>query len=414
LFSKYKTLLINFGYLNIVQVINYLVPILIIPYIISTIGLESFGLINYSISIGTYFFLVMDFGFSLYGVKLVKENIGSSKRLSAIFCSIFLIKIIVTILCFLILYFLVEVITTLREEKLLMLITFTSFFAQSLFPSWFFQGTEKMSYILVLTALSKLIYGSLLLLFLESYNYIFVPIASTIGWIFVSFLGIIIIQKKHKITIVKLTKTHTMSYLTESFSLFISQFSINFFRNINTILLANFSSNYTLGVFTTAEKMIKLLQSLQNPLGQVLYPYLIGKWNINNNSKESIKLLLRKISIPIILFSIISFFGFLLADIVVEYFVGEINNRILFNFYIMLPIILFGGLNYYFGILGLSAIGMNKAFMKAILITCFIGLFVSIILVNKYLDYGASIAFVITEIVLFTLIYLKIIKIRNG
>lgn len=410
--AKYKDLVSNFGYLNLVQFINYAIPLFVVPFIISTIGIDKFGLINYSIAIGTYFYLCMDFGFSLHGVKLVKQNVANPKGLSSVVYSIYITKGIIILICILVGYLLTELIQSLKNEQNLIVFTIISFAAQSLFPSWYFQGIEKMSFILYYTTISKLIYLALLMFYLESNNYTLVPIAYAVGWIVVALIGIISIVKKHQLYYLSVNLKEFKSYIIESSTLFISQFSINFFRNINTILLGSFSSNYSLGVYTTAEKIIKILQSIQNPLGQTLYPYLIGKWS-NYKPKESIKMLLSKILIPIIFFLIICFVGFLSSEKLIIYFTGEINKEILTNFYLMLPIVVFGGLNYYLGILGLSSVGLNKEFMKSVLYTSLICLFVSIFLILNYSDYGASASFLISEILLLMFISQKIKRIIN-
>ena len=71
-----KNLFKNFSYLSLVQLINYGLPLIIIPFLISKLGLDKFGLINYAVALSSYFLVIVDFGFNLHGTKEVKKNLN--------------------------------------------------------------------------------------------------------------------------------------------------------------------------------------------------------------------------------------------------------------------------------------------------------------------------------------------------
>ena len=76
-------------------------------------------------------------------------------------------------------------------------------------------------------------------------------------------------------------------------------------------------------------------------------------------------------------------------------------------------VILIGGLNYYFGILGLVALNYKKEFSRYILYTGVFNIMLSFLLVYYFKDVGASISFLLSELVLLALIYRKILVIKN-
>ena len=108
-----------------------------------------------------------------------------------------------------------------------------------------------------------------------------------------------------------------------------------------------------------------------------------------------------------------SLFGLLGSKFAIKYFVGEFNERIFYNYIILLPVVVIGGFNYYYGILGLISLGLNNVFKKAILKACSIGLVLMLCLNYFYQDIGASISFLLTEIMLLFFIITSINKIIN-
>jgi PST family polysaccharide transporter len=150
-----KNLFKNFSYLSLVQLINYGLPLIIIPFLISKLGLDKFGLINYAVALSSYFLVVVDFGFNLHGTKEVKKNINCLIKVSKINTSIYLIKLLLTIPALLILILLTFLIPKLGEHRTLHLLTFFYSVIQTMIPVWIFQGYEKMNYNLIITVISK-------------------------------------------------------------------------------------------------------------------------------------------------------------------------------------------------------------------------------------------------------------------
>jgi PST family polysaccharide transporter len=68
-------------------------------------------------------------------------------------------------------------------------------------------------------------------------------------------------------------------------------------------------------------------------------------------------------------------------------------------------VIVFGGLNYYYGILGMVSQGYSKQFSKIIWITGICSILFCFVLSYFLADVGASINLVVSELILFILIF---------
>ncbi|WP_407238088.1 polysaccharide biosynthesis C-terminal domain-containing protein [Escherichia coli] len=71
-------------------------------------------------------------------------------------------------------------------------------------------------------------------------------------------------------------------------------------------------------------------------------------------------------------------------------------------------LILFGGLNYTLGVLGLIPMGYSKYFSNSVVITGIFSITLSALLSKYYGGYGASISIVLCEVLLLVALSLKI------
>ena len=92
---------------------------------------------------------------------------------------------------------------------------------------------------------------------------------------------------------------------------------------------------------------------------------------------------------------------------------GEKNSMVFLNLQIMSFVILIGGLNYYYGILGLVSMNFKKEFSRYIIITGFFNLIFCYTTVSFYPQIGAAISWLCSEIVLSSLILTKIFKLKK-
>ena len=81
--TKEKKVVENAIYLTILQWFNYLIPLLILPYLVRTIGTKMFGLVMFAQTVATIFTLITDFGFSITGTRalsILKKKQNHERR----------------------------------------------------------------------------------------------------------------------------------------------------------------------------------------------------------------------------------------------------------------------------------------------------------------------------------------------
>ncbi|MEL9573523.1 oligosaccharide flippase family protein, partial [Escherichia coli] len=93
-----KNVVENIIFLSIIQFANYLEPLMVLPFLSRTLGVEGFGLIMVAFSACTLCFLLTDFGFNLSAPYWIARNSNYRNRVSRTIGAIFLIKFIILLI----------------------------------------------------------------------------------------------------------------------------------------------------------------------------------------------------------------------------------------------------------------------------------------------------------------------------
>jgi PST family polysaccharide transporter len=273
--SEKKRLVENFFFLSILQVFNFILPLLTFPYLVRVLGVEKFGLFAFAMSFISYFTIISDYGFNLTATKAVSINRNKKTKLNEISSAILTIKFILVIFCFLLLLLFVYNIDRFYDDRLIFILTFGNVVGQALFPTWFFLGIEQMKHITVINAVTKLIFAGSIFIFVKNTNDFFlVPILFSLGSILGGAYGFWLLINRYCINFSFQTKETLRDYFQEGWQIFASSFAINIYINSNTLILGLITNDVLVGFYSIAEKIMKALRSLVSMAFQVIYPYI--------------------------------------------------------------------------------------------------------------------------------------------
>ena len=402
----------NFFSLSVLQGANYILPLITLPYLVRVLGVEYFGLLAFATTTVMYFQILTDYGFNLTATREISIHRDNKEKVIEIFSSVMTIKIILMFVSFFLLSILVFSFEKFSQDALVYFLTFGTVVGQVLFPVWFFQGMERMKYITYLNILSKVIFTIAIFVFVkEQSDFYLVPLLTSIGFLVAGIWSLYLIKKEFGVGFEVQTIDTIKHHLVEGWGIFVSMVFISMYRSSNIIILGLLTNNTIVGYYSIAEKVVKTLQSLQDVVGNTLFPYLSKKFSITNKSFFDLnKRFFKFIFLIYFSLSLITMFS---SEYIIYILMGEFNEIAILNLQIMSFVILVGGFNYYYGILGLVSMNYKKDFSKYIIITGLFNLLFCIVSVYLYPNYGASISMIISESVLLSLIVLKILKVKK-
>jgi len=360
-----KRLLSNFFSLSALQGLNMVLPLITLPYLVRVLGVENFGLVNFSLAIVMYFNILVSFGFELSATREVSLNRDNLDKLSEIFASVMIIKTIMAIISITILSILIFSVDIFSEHAMLYYVTFGIVIGNVVFPSWFFQGMERMKYITYINLVSKIAFTVLIFVLVKNTDdYIYVPLLNSLGEIFGGLYSLWLVFKLFNVKIIIPNKQIMIAQIKDSYHFFLSRVANNGSRYFATTIIGLYFGNIIVGYYSMVEKLFYAFMSLGGIVSQTIYPYMSRTKNIVFFKK--IFILVVSVSI-IILIPTIYFNEFLLL------MVFNIQNEILSKiFIIVFSGSLFGIASALVGYPLLAAFGYIKEANNSLIYTSFI------------------------------------------
>jgi polysaccharide transporter, PST family len=162
--KRHEAILKNISWLYLMQIANYLFPLITLPYLLRVVGLDKYGIIVLGQAVMGYTNTIVEYGFNLTATREIANLRRDFTKIQPIYNYVMQTKIGITLLIALIGVIVLFLIPFTAEEKLFWVMAFTIVLGQLMNPVFFFQGIEDMKYITFVNLITRSLY--LVLLFL--------------------------------------------------------------------------------------------------------------------------------------------------------------------------------------------------------------------------------------------------------
>ncbi len=320
--AEHKTVITNTFSLIILQGSNYIIPLILFPYLVHVVGIEKFGVLSFATATVALLRGIVDYGFKLSGTQQISVNRNDIQKVSEIFSSIFFVKIILTIVVFIILLLMILFINKISAHFDVFLYTFLLVIGDVLFSAWFFQGMEKMKLITYFNIVYKTLYMVSIFLFIRQPNdYILVPLFYGIGAVFMGIVALIFLKKQFNILLKFPQYSDIIYQLKNSRHVFLSQITVHLYTSLNTFVLGIMVSPQTVGYYAIAFKVYGAIRGLLVPVNQALFPYMSRKFV---QSKLYFYRITKKISmVYFLVLALLAIILFVFSNQIVRFISGE-------------------------------------------------------------------------------------------
>jgi PST family polysaccharide transporter len=300
-----------------------------------------------------------------------------------------------------------------KNEKLCYFFSLGIIFGDIFIPVWFFQGMEKMRFLTIINLVSKGLFTVMVFFVIRKpEDYPLILMLNSLGYISAALISMIIIRYSFKVRLLFPGKRDIIFQLSNGWHIFLSTISMNLYRNGNIFILGLMASEYAVGIYASAEKLIKAVQSLVSPVSEALFPFISRKF-VGQDKKSNMANLVSIVKIYFVGLILLTALTFLLSNLAVKLIYGNKFLDSVVPMRILSLIILFGGMNYLLGIIGLLNLGQKKAFTNYVMISGIISLLITLMTAKKFSYTGASYGMVVGELVLFSLCVNKIRSLKK-
>ena len=265
----------NIAALSILQAMNYAVPLATVPYLVRTLGAEHFGLLSFAQAIVVYFDLPTDYGSLLSATRAIAVHRSDPEALAAVFWRTAAARMALAVGCAAALGTMILALPAMRAEAALYAAAFLTVIGTSIFPVWFFQGLEQMKYVTAAHAAARLATIPALILAVHAPDHYVRAAAIQGGVPIVAGAAIApILWRKLQRRFRRPRAGEIAAVLREGWSAFVANSAMTVNVTATVTVLGMVAGAAEVGYYSAADKAIRALSALLDPVTRALYPHL--------------------------------------------------------------------------------------------------------------------------------------------
>lgn len=295
----YKNTLWQYG----LQILKYLFPLLLIPYLTRILGTEGYAVYAYVLSFMGVVQTIADFGFTLSGTKNVVDLRGDTAALSRLVGAITVARLM--LLCGL--FFCVMVVTRfipiMAENTVYVIWAFFATAGRTVLPDFIFQGNERMGPLTTRYFASKGVQVALTILLVRGPgDLILVAVADVLSEI-VDIAWSYRAQKRlFGVGIARPTFKESFEELRVTAIYCVSNVSSSLFSGFTTVIIGlAITSKTDIAFWSLTLTTVNAVQSLYTPIANSLYPHMIKNRDFGFARKLAL------VALPVLVLGIVAY-----------------------------------------------------------------------------------------------------------
>ena len=295
----YKNTLWQYG----LQILKYLFPLLLIPYLTRILGTEGYAVYAYVLSFMGVVQTIADFGFTLSGTKKVVDLRGDTAALSRLVGAITVARLM--LLCGL--FFCVMVVTRfipiMAENTVYVIWAFFATAGRTVLPDFIFQGNERMGPLTTRYFASKGVQVALTILLVRGPgDLILVAVADVLSEIVDIAWSYRAQKRMFGVGIARPTCKESFEELRVSAIYCVSNVSSSLFSGFTTVIIGlAITSKTDIAFWSLTLTTVNAVQSLYTPIANSLYPHMIKNRDFGFARKLAL------VALPVLVLGIVAY-----------------------------------------------------------------------------------------------------------
>lgn len=317
-----KVFLENFFSLSVLQLVTNALPIITIPYLTRTIGLEGFGIYVFIQALINFLDILVSYGFRVSATDEIAKNSESPVVVSQIFWTVIFTKLCLLVCTILLVVIGIVFIPTFSNNSHLIFLGMPLLLGNLLFPVWLFQGLQNMKFITIVHLVSKSFFVVMIFLFVKDSSDIGTAILLyASGALIAGFLSLSVAIRKFDLKFYVPNLKGITNQLKNGRNIFFAQLMVSFYTTINIIVLGLFHPGAIVAAYALGDKVYRLVGSLSAPFNRAIFPVLSAKYTDN---KTNYLIIARKSIIALFLvFLVFGFVVYFLAHWIILVLAGD-------------------------------------------------------------------------------------------
>lgn len=383
--------------LSVLQICNYLVPLITFPYLARVLGPQGYGKVVFVQTLMQYFLMIIDYGFPWSATRAIAASRYNHAQVSAIFSATWACQWLLALPVVLTALAATTVIPLPQQDMQLYLAGLSIVLGNLLFPAWLFYGLEKMKELALFQVPVRALMILPLFFFVSGPKDAWAAVLITGSSSILSGVASLYWIRKQKLATWSRPKASCILRSLQSGSvLFLSRLSISFYTAFTPLLLGVLSGTTEVAYFGVADKIRNFAQSVLTPISQALFPTMSHLYASNGPAAR--RLLKFSLVSTVLVSGCISAALWFFSDWVVLLVAGTdyVQVGAVLRWMSFLPTII--GLSNVFGVQVMLPNLLNRPFNRTLAAAALLSAILSVPLLLWKQAEGAAITLLITEL----------------
>lgn len=407
-----KKISINIFYNILNQIVSFIVPLILSPYVARVLSAELIGDYSYALANSSYFVLIEALGFSLYGMLKVSANRADKKYISTLFKEIMIAKFFLMVIC--IIVYTISFVWTSSDNKILCAIMIMNIISTGIDSTWFLMGMEDFKTTALRNIAVRLVNVFLIIILVKSEkDFLIYAIIMQLSNV-ISYIVVFPTVKKYIISS-KVSFKNILKHTIKSLIYFVPGIVNTIFTSADKTVLGAFANSYEVGVYEQASKICSLCGSVINSISNVVMPR-VTYLNHNASNEKSKRFMFKTLHYASIVAIAVTVGIICISDEFVPLFFGLGYEKSAVLLKILAFNVLMSILANYIGQQCLISNGKQNQYNIAISVGALLNVILNLFMVERFQSVGVSVASVVSSGVLFWVVLVfsrEIISLKN-
>ncbi|MDO4499734.1 MAG: polysaccharide biosynthesis C-terminal domain-containing protein [Erysipelotrichaceae bacterium] len=403
-----KKVIINYIYNILYQVAKNVLSIVIVPYVLGTLGESVLGISDFASNIASWFILFGVLGVNIYGNREIAKVRDNKENLSRTFFEILFMQVLNMAVALTLFVCYSKYLVT--SNNLIYYLTCLTIISNAIDISWFYFGVEYFKIVSIRNIVIKILGVALIMLLVKKpedlWIYVIINGAGDLLGNIAMFFGLKKYISKVKFSIIDAYKHHFIS----TFILFIPTIANNVYNLLDQTMLGFLIEDKgEVALYKTAHSFVKMFLYFTTSLGAAMLPRIANTFYKDNNYDEVSKYINTTFKYTLFI-AIPMMCGFcFVAPYFIPWYLPK-QPSIVQLIQVSCPIILLISVSNVLGYQFLIPTGHNKEYTTSLIIGAVTNAIANFILIPRFLGIGAAIGSVVAE---FAVMFTQFLFVRN-
>lgn len=387
----------NAGWLGLIQALNYLIPLLILPVVTRAFGPNLFGILSTFNAYGAYVAVIVGYGFELTGLRSISRSHVDTLKLSKIVFNIACAQFLLGVGAVVIFFAALPILPQGTEYKFVGLVVLIQMFVTAAIPQWVFIGLEHIRSLALVQFVVRALGGVLIVILINTPDdlllYVSINCATAVAILVFSYIRL----ARYHIRWQTPELAELISVIRQASHLFFSSVSISLYTTTTVLIVALVLGPSAAGAFALADRVRVVAVGLIGPFTQAVYPFvyrMVGREQTREEAWTK-RIFFRGV---VVLSALISIILFIFAPLIILFLGGHAfqDAILVLRIIAFLPLII--ALSNTFGYQTMIPLHMDRQFMWVVISAALLGITGVFALTNIFGLAGAALAMLAIEV----------------